>query len=272
MKQATFWALCCVCTGALSFEEVEVTPTRPLGWQAVNVRQDGFVAINGSQPLFGDGSLSLATDTVTAGQDKADYQYSWQQSINQIDFPQRTLGNLDALNFAWYRDSASTTAGHFIPALRLQFYDDAGTPGNSADDTVGLLIWEGVYNGVNPAVSDSWQLTDAIDEHFWVFVSAGPGGTGVIQNFNATLSDWINGTPTGQPGDPSVSLSANTYITAINTGVGSGWNNAFIGHVDSVRIGFGADDDVLFNFEACDAPDAVDGADVIFLNSFECLK
>lgn len=111
-----------------AFDEVEVTPANPNGWEAANVRADAMVEMNKDQPLFGDGSLMFFTDTQTAGQDKADYHLVWQQSAGSIDYPQRTLGNISALNYAWYRDSISTTADHFIPVFRLYFYDDAGTP------------------------------------------------------------------------------------------------------------------------------------------------
>ena len=255
-----------------AFDEVEVTPANPNGWEAANVRNDGLVEMNKDHPLFGDGSLMFFTDTQTAGQDKADYHLVWQTSTGTIDFPQRTLGNLSALNYAWFRDSASTTADHFIPVFRLYFYDDGGTPGNASDDVLGLLIWEGVYNGLGTPAEDSWQIMDVFDGVFWVYVSQSAQGSGVIQNFSATLNDWINGNPQGQPGDPQINLSANTNIFGVNVGVGSGWNNSFLGYVDAVRIAFGSVDDTLYNFEVCPRFVPNDNPDVIFDDSFECFK
>lgn len=259
---------------ALAFDEIEVTPLFPQDWQAVNVREDGLVEINKNQPLFGDGSLLFATDTVTKGEDKADYQLIWQTSTGAIDFPDRTLGKISQLSYAWFRDSVSTTTAHFIPVYRLPFYDDGGTPGaaNSADDTYGLLIWEGIYNGISSPTNDSWELTDIVDGNFWVYVSLSAGGIGAVQNYNASLNDWINNSPQGQPGDPVVALSANTYILGVNIGVGSGWNDSFQGYVDAVRIAFGASDDRLFNFEACPVFVPNSNPDVIFDDSFECYK
>lgn len=257
----------------LAFDEVEVTPSFPQGWEAVNVRDDGLVEINKNQPLFGDGSLMFATDTMTNGQDKADYQFRWQTSTDVIDFPERTLGNISQLSYAWYKDSATTTKPeHFIPVYRLSFYDDGGTPSNLADDVLGLLIWEGVYNGVSTPPTDTWDLSDISDGNFWVFVSQSAQGSGVIQNFGSTLDDWINNNPQGQPGDPLITLSADTYILGVNLGVGSGWGNSFIGYVDAVRIAFGSDDDTLFNFEACPVFVPNTNPDVIFDDSFECFK
>ncbi|WP_223787723.1 hypothetical protein [Marinicella meishanensis] len=262
-----FW-----CSTSLAFDEVKVTPSDPQGWQAVNVRDDAMVEHSQNQPLFGDGSLLFATDTMTPGQDKADYQYLWQESTSVIDFPDRILGNITHLNYAWYRDSASTTAPHLTPVFRLNFYDDAGTVGNLADDVLGILVWEGVYNGYNPPLSDSWEIVNMMEDNFWVFVSQSAQGSGVIQNFNATLADWINGTPQGQPGDPQITLTANTYIIGVNVGVGSGWNNSFLGYVDAVRVGFGSGDDTLYNFEVCQELSVNNDPDLLFQGNFECFQ
>jgi len=257
-----------------AFNEVEVTPQFSHGWEAANVRSDGLVELSKSQPLFGDGSLLFATDTQTNGQDKADYQLFWQQSVDSVDFPERTLGEINQLNYAWYRDSSSTTAAHLIPVFRLNFYDDNNTPTDLSDDVVGSLIWEGVYNGFNAPIEDSWEIVDMIADNFWVFVSFnGQGtGTGVIQNYNSSLSDWINNGPVGQVGDPQISLDGDTLILGVNVGVGSGWGNTFMGYVDAVRISFGAGDDTLFNFEVCPLFVPNSNPDVIFENSFECFK
>lgn len=249
-------------TSANAFDEVEITPNSPKGWEVANVRDDALVEINDNLPLFGDGSLMFATDTVTVGQDKGDYQYIWQQSI-VVDFPNRNLANVEQLSFAWFRDSSSTTAAHFSPVVRLNFYDDAGTPLDFSDDKTGFLIWEGIYNGISLAPTDSWQLTDIINQNFWIFVT----GMGTIPVFDASLDDWINNNPS-----PSIQLSASTLIIGINIGVGSGWNDSFIGYVDSLRLSFGSDDDKLYNFEMCDYLQNFDGSDVIYANSFECFK
>ncbi len=265
----------CAAGSAAAIEEVEVSVANPQGWQAVNVRTDAMVELSTFEPLFGDGSLLFATNTQTNGQDKADYQLSWQQSSTGIDFPDRTLGTLSQLSYAWYRDAMSTTTAHFTPVLRLNFYDDGGTPGavNAADDVLGVLVWEGVYNGFTTPPTDTWKFTDTIEQNFWAFVSFNPSGTtGVIQNFNATLTDWQNGAVTGQGGDPIITLSANTFITGINVGVGSGWGNSFTGYVDTVRVAFGNQDDQLFNFEVCATFAPNSNPDVIFDNSFECYK
>jgi len=272
-KNAMCCVLLCLPFMGAAFDEIEVTPLNPHGWQAVNVRTDGLVEFSKDQPLFGDGSLLFATDTQTNGQDKADFELLWQQSTNAIDYPDRTLGHISAMNYAWYRDGTeSSTNAHFIPAFRLSFYDDGGSPADLSDDVLGLLVWEGVYNGLSSPATDSWQIIDIKEGNFWVYVSQSAQGSGVIQNYNSTLDDWINNNPQGQPGDKQVSLSANTYITGINVGVGSGWGGTFLGYVDTVRVGFGVTDDLLYNFEVCSTFAASNNPDVIFNQSFECHK
>ena len=256
-----------------AFDEVIITPADPKGWSTANVRDDAVVEINNINPLFGDGSLMFITDTQTNGQDKADFEFIWQQSLVNIDHPNRTLGNITRLSYAWYRSSESTTADHLIPVFRVYFYDDNNTPTDFNDDVTGFLIWEGVYNGFASPVNNSWEWVDLFDDNFWVFVSSNPqGNTGVIQNFNVSLDEWINNSPNGQPGDPQISLSASTWILGVNVGVGSGWGNTFTGFVDAVRLGFGPIDDVLYNFEFCQPPTQVINSDVIFTNGFECFQ
>jgi hypothetical protein len=263
--------LFCYSAFSLSFEEIIITPNSLNGWMPINVRDDAIVEINENQPLFGDGSLMFATDTITPTQDKADFQFIWQTSPDSIEFPDRNLANISALNVAWFRDSTSTTAAHLLPVVRLQFFDDAGTA-DLGDDTYGLLIWEAVYNGINPANTDTWELSDMINDNFWIYVQASPDGTGTIQNFNSNLNDWLNSNPVGQASDPVISLGVNTYILGLNVGVGSGWGNSFSGYLDALRIAFGATDDVLYNFEQCQILMANQNIDVLFESSFECFQ
>ncbi|MBN1287949.1 MAG: DUF11 domain-containing protein, partial [Anaerolineae bacterium] len=213
---------------------VIVAPGNLQGWTPANVRADASVALTQAQPHNGDGSLQFTTHTVTSGQDKADFELIW----DPTDHPDWRLGDLSNLSFDFYRDSSSTTADHFIPVLRLYVYNP---------DTVetALLIWEGIYNGINPAPVDLWVPQDVLGGKFWMYVP----GQGTVQNFNSTLADWISGSPVGQPGDPTpVEIDANTLVVGINVGVGSGWGNDFLGFVDDVVIGFGGTF-TAYNFE-----------------------
>ncbi|MDW8214186.1 MAG: hypothetical protein RMJ55_11570 [Roseiflexaceae bacterium] len=113
---------------------VVVTPSTPDGWAPANVRANATVAITTAQPRSGAGSLEFTTNTVTPGQDKADYEKLW----NPADFPTRTLSGLTALSYEYYRDSSSTTFAHLAPVLRLYVADV--TPGSSTFGKYALLI------------------------------------------------------------------------------------------------------------------------------------
>ncbi|WP_374685977.1 DUF1565 domain-containing protein, partial [Promineifilum sp.] len=231
-----------------------VTPANPDGWAIANKRTDANATISTTEPRGGLGSLEFVSNAVTPGspsQDKVDFQKLW----NSPAVATRTLGNLSKVSYEFYRDSSSTTASHFVPVFRLPFYHDMpplGTVG--AEDYTGYLIWEAIYNGY-PAPggvpADQWIAVDMTTQYFWMFKSSGPGGSGVVQNYGVTLSDWLNGNPQGQPGDPTVpDLDATTLIYGVNTGIGSGWGagKQFQGFVDNVVVEFGADV-VSANFE-----------------------
>lgn len=238
--------------------EIVVTPTNPQGWAIANQRADSTVEITPTQPRAGNGSLEFVTNFVTSGQDKVDYEFSWDPAVETG----RTLANLSQLAFEYYRDSAtSTVSASLHPALRVGWYHDGGTSLDLTDDSWGSLIYEEVYQGVNPVPVDSWDsnVIDFSNDNFWAFCSNCGGSSGVVQNFNTSLQDWQVGQITGQPGDPTppdMSIG-NTYIFSINVGVGSGWSNDVLMWVDQVRIGFSAQDDFIYNFEIDSNPPLV---------------
>jgi len=185
-------------------------------------------AIGTANPRSGNGSVQMS---LTDASGKADYVYTWGFVGG------RTLGNLDALSYDWYRSSGSTSAAHFQPAMRL-YYD---ADGNSATlDDQGYLIWEQVYNGAT--ASDQWVSSDILGGYFWQRQFS-PGVT--IEDYDTTLAAWIAGE---QPAGAD-RLSANTAILGIEFGIGSGWNGSFSGAVDNVTFGFSGQS-TTFNFEA----------------------
>lgn len=224
---------------ALNVQATDVTPANPNGWAPANVRADATVAITGDEPRSGLGSLKFSFVTVTPGQDKADYEKIWGV------VPGRTLGSLSALSYEFYRSSTSTTTGHFAPVLRLYYY-------NSVSGESGLLIWEPIYNGYVSIPTNSWISEDVFADNFWMR-AFGPSRT--IDDYNVSLAEWManadeEGSPIDDDADADVPhvLSASTYITGINVGVGSGWGATFLGYVDNVEIEFGADVETA-NFE-----------------------
>ena len=68
-------------------------------------------------------------------------------------------------------------------------------------------------------------------------------GAGVVEEYNVTLEEWITDPPTGSSPTP-LPIYTDTLVFGINVGVGSGWNDTFLGYVDNVLIEFNGDDGV----------------------------
>jgi hypothetical protein len=190
--------------------------------------------ITTANPHNGNGSVQMSS---TDGSGKADYAYTW----GFIDG--RTLGNLTAASFDWYKSSTSSSSV-LAPAMRLLYDAD----GNAATtDDIGYLIFEQVYNpNAASVVTDQWVSSDLMTANLWQRMLS-PGFT--VENYGVTMADWKSGT--NQPANAD-RLSAGTAILGIEFGIGSGWNGIFNGFVDNVSFGFGGDV-TTFNFEAAAA-------------------
>ncbi len=206
-----------------------VTPAALDGWSAANVQGTGSVAITSAySPSGQQGSLQFST---SGAGDKADYVKSW-----GID-PTRTLGSITSFSYSFFRDSSSTSGAHLTPAVRLNYYD-------VATSQYGYLIYEPTYNGFGSSVpTDAFVDVDLLNANFWMRQLA-PGNT--IESYSITLANWASGTLQAAGADI---LSANTLITGIQVGVGSGWNGSFVGAADNILLRFGANDTVAANFE-----------------------
>jgi len=232
-------AVIATCLYATAAGAAVVTPTNTDGWMPSNVRPGGSVAITDTyKPAGQQGSLEFNT---VSSASKADYVKYW----GVVDG--RTLGNLSTLSFDFLRDSSSTTNQHFAPALRL-IYEDS-------DGETGYLIWENIYNGGStstPVATDTFQSNDILAENFWMRAISGGGRT--IEDFDVTLAQWADGYTSGT----SHQLSADTLITGIEVGVGSGWGGTFSGAVDNVAIGFSR-----VSYRSPVPMAAIDGTDLI---------
>ena len=214
-----------------------VTPSNPDGWSAVNVAGGATVGIDGTYAPGGQsGALTFSG---SGGSAKADYRKSWGLVAG------RTLGNISELGYDLFRAGSSTAAAHLAPAFRLTYANEV-TPGTYQ---TGYLIWEPVYNGYPTAGAgvpeDSWIDNDILAGNFWMR-AFGPGRT--IEQYSTDLGEWASGVTYSHPSGASHQLSANTWITGIEVGIGSGWAGTFDGAVDDVRIAFG-NDRVSANFE-----------------------
>jgi hypothetical protein len=213
---------------------ITVTPSNMGGWTPANVRANSSAAITDTNARNGNGSVEMS---LADGAGKADFALTWGYVGG------RTLGNLDALSYDWYRAGSSTAAAHLQPALRL-VYDADGNAGTPYD--TGYLIWELEYNG-RGVVDNTWTSSDIIGGNFWMrqFNQAPtPGNT--IENFDTTLAEWMS---SSRPGAPADVLTANSAILGIEFGIGSGWNGSFTGFVDNVTYGFSGAS-TTYNFEA----------------------
>ncbi|MDB5795089.1 MAG: Cna domain protein [Noviherbaspirillum sp.] len=247
MKYAlrTFAAVAAVIVSSqLNAATVTVVPsdvaTAPMlnQWYLANFRtapaftSNTTAAITTTNPRNGNGSVEMS---LTNGSGKADYAYTWGFQSG------RTLGNLDALSYEWFRSGSSTAPG-VQPAFRL-LYDTDGDALTTTDQ--GYLIWEQVYNpNASAVVNDQWVSSNILGGDFWQRQFS-PGYT--VENFDTTLAEWISGP---RPGAPADQLSAATAILGIEFGIGSGWNGTFTGFVDTVTFGFQGNEGVTFNFEA----------------------
>jgi hypothetical protein len=222
---------------------VVVTPTDVASspalnqWYLTNFRDvsTGFTstttaAITSTEPRNGNGSVQMS---LTNGSGKADYAYTWGF------IGDRTLGNLTALSFDWYRSSSSTNPAAQQPALRLLF-DADGNEATTADR--GYLIWEQTYQTLSAVALDTWVSSDTLAGDFWQRRFS-PGTT--IEQFDTDLGEWAAGAQFAG----ALQLSDQTAILGIEFGIGSGWNGAFTGFIDNVTYGFGTAPATTFNFE-----------------------
>jgi len=229
--------------------EVIVTPGASQGWAEANQQGTGASVISGDQPRSGIGSLDQSLSV--GGSDKTDYEifssdiaYTVGEGISATAGGFGLVGSLSATGVDWYRDSSSTAAEHYTPAVRLWVWDpDAG----GAFGTSYLLIWEGVYNGYpssgGPVPTDTWVGEDMFGDFYWrvpQFINGVWAGIGYCNSnptecfvFNNTIGDW--------------GFGANTVVIGVNVGLGSGWDGSYQGYLDNVTLGFS--EPTVWNFE-----------------------
>jgi uncharacterized repeat protein (TIGR01451 family) len=221
-----------------------VTPSSPDDWTAANIAGSATVGMTTTQPR-GDapnnfGSLEFNSPD---GSGKADYRKTWDPAA----FPSRTLGNLTALSYEWYRDGSSTNPAVQAPALRIFYLTEANES--------GYLVYEPVYNEYQAgAPTNTWVSSNVFAGNLWMR-AFGPPGNRTIDDYNVSLAEWLantdeEGSPIDDDADSDVPhvLGPTTKIVGIEVGIGSGWNGVFKGFVDNIVISFGSDT-ITANFE-----------------------
>jgi hypothetical protein len=271
-------ASCALLVGAVSAKaaatEILVYPNTPTGdsytnpsganqgqallgsdWFYNNVRNGGGVGIDMTYARSGNGSVHLQTPTGSA---KADIELLGTGTAVSGNFyaasSLRPLATLQTLAYDWYRDSSSTVASHFHPALRVLI--DADGDLNTTGDRGGL-VFERAYNpSVSAVPTDTWntdvvfdKFNTSVDTKVWSF---GLGRAAAADGYGVLFSEWQAGVTAG-----SHALgTGNAVILGYSMGVGSGWTGTFDGAVDNLTSRFGGDDfETNYNFEA--APTAV---------------
>lgn len=207
------------------------------GWYYNNVRNSGVVGVQSTAPYAGNGSVYFQSPSGSA---KADVEYL----ANGVNLGGNYLAagslgafaDLESFSYSWYRDSASTTAAHLHPVLRV-LLDADGNLLTTGDR--GGLVFERVYNG-GVVSQDTW-VSDTIgaSTYLWNFGL----GIGFAANINSTpyaydasLAEWQAYFP-------------NAVILGFSAGVGSGWGGTFAGAVDAVSWTIGGQSQA-FNFES----------------------
>lgn len=211
-------------------------------WLRRNVRQNSSIGITGDYTRSGNGSMYFSGAN---GGSKADAEYYFS------DLTGKTLGNLSSLSYDSYRDSSSGATDHLHPSLRVLF--DADGNMGTADDR-GYLVYENTYNG-QTTPEDGWQSIDVFNlngagqsANVWM-VNFGNVNGSVLSVYDRSIQEWIAGAFTSN----YPTLSAQTLIYGLSSGIGSGWG-AFEGAVDNITIGFGGES-TTYNFELAQVPE-----------------
>lgn len=226
---------------AVSAQATEILPGNLQGWAPANVNGTGSVAITSTYvpPAPGQsGSLEFNT-TNAAG--KADFVYSFSNGLKLGDL---VAGN--GMSFQYYRDSSSTARPNLAPVVRFFF--------QSAQGKTGLLIWESAYNGGGNVATNSWVTADLTNANFYqrtsnYFMGFPTGATTEVPVYNKTMADFMTGAVYTASGKSTYKLGADTLITRVEIGVGSGWGGVFHGAADNLAINMGSKGQMLADFE-----------------------
>ncbi|MCE9592365.1 MAG: PEP-CTERM sorting domain-containing protein [Planctomycetes bacterium] len=209
-------------------------------WLRNNLSNHGAVGLTNNYPQSGNGSAwmwgpSFQNDPVNyETSSKADMEYFFGDTTG------KTLGNLSAFSYDFYRSSASTAAQHFHPSLRL-FYDADGSTGTTNDR--GYLIYERANQavfGTSAVPTNTWLTDDVFGSDFKLWRTQ-------FFKRNDFTARTISTYETGVVVNGMAPLSANSLILGVSTGIGRGWG-PWYGAVDNVTIGFGSDA-TRWNFE-----------------------
>lgn len=196
------------------------------GWYYNNVRNGGEVGISTDYARSGNGSARLAgTQGPGGASSKADIEYLASGTLVSGNYGAAgslgLLSDLGAMQYDWYRSSASTADAAQHAALRV-LVDADGNLATTGDR--GGLVFELAYKGGGAAPTDTW-VTSLItgSTYLWNY-GLGLGFAANINStayaYDSTLADWQAYFPTAR-------------ILGFSAGIGSGWG-PFEGAVDNI--------------------------------------
>ncbi|ARU04086.1 hypothetical protein CCO03_04820 [Comamonas serinivorans] len=187
-------------------------------WQRTNVRVGSSAGITADYPNASTASGLLTSDSVNG---KADWQYL-------AATPLGPLSSFRSATYQWYRDGASTVAGHFSPLLRMLVDVD----GNPATTDLAWVIYErGAIDAVTPVPTDTW-VTETIDGDTRVWVHQ--VGSTNNQVPYTRMADFAAGTHVPEAG--GTQITGASLILGLQAGIGSGWDGVFRGAVDHIGL------------------------------------
>jgi hypothetical protein len=205
-------------------------------WRVVDVRTGGFSRVRPTRPDNHGGSGSLEQTIPPPGSDE------WKTEVEIFSPDTRfipgvgmipsaggygRLSDLRDLLVTWYRDGRSSTWPWLGQAVRIYVYDpDLGTRGSSY-----ALIWEPVYNGLNPVPTDQWIVSRVDDGYFWrsaIYLDGQRVPRTFCADNPAECYQWLPLQGWG--------FGPNTVIFGLNLAVGSGWPGTYLGYVDWVNL------------------------------------
>ena len=220
-------------------------PIGTSGWFYTRMQDGGEIGINPTFPWpegGGNASVFMRTPGGNGGGGGTDAR-AFIGFISET--PIATLGDLEEMRYAWYRDSASMAETWLQPDLRVLV--GVSVMGVTLP---AALVYELAYDDCTPgavgviAATDTW-VEKTVDATTCLY-SAGalpedPLGKGA---FNTTLADW------------QAFLPETTPVFGFSSQVGTGWS-FFEGAVDGIGWTFSGQDPVRTDFEMRTAVDPI---------------
>lgn len=217
-------------------------PTVVETWHRTDVRAGSSIGIDNTFTYGAPGSVYLSG---TNGTSKADLTYLFSPNNYQL------LSTFSTGQYSWLKSSASGPDVATAPSMRLMIYDPVLA-------AAGFLIYEPYINGPNTQPEDIWTTSafSATSGSLWLRLQSTSCYNNNIGNL-PTIQGYAGGASVSCENATTKSLSASTLVYGVNFGIGSGWNDNFIGAVDGVQFAFTSGFNRSFDFQTVGGPQDV---------------